>query len=241
MKAASASTPATVSQSATRHPPSGPRARDSAAATSGSDDDPAGVLRRRRQPEPEAGDRVVAPAAVAEDAHRAPQRQAHRRERRGIVERELAVGHRQERDRHHGGGEQARAAVEQPRAGEVEQPHGERAEDRRGEPGEHPDLGGVGRVVQVIDGIASAEPQLQQPGEHVGEGRRVAEVLRVQVAAEHRDRVGHEMLGLVDVVDPRQAAAQSPHAQRERDPQDRGDGGAVAEIPAAQDPAQQRA
>ena len=62
----------------------------------------------------------------------ADQRGGERRERRRVVEREVAVVDGQERDREQRAREQPDAAVvEQPRAGDRGQRHGERAEQRR--------------------------------------------------------------------------------------------------------------
>ena len=107
-------------------PPAGDELRDR-----GGDDrqqhDPARVLRRAGQAEPEAGPDVVPDPPVAQDARRAPQAEADAGQRRHVVERELGVEDRQEGDREDAGRQQPDAAVDEPRAGEVQQPDGDRA------------------------------------------------------------------------------------------------------------------
>ena len=70
--------------------------------------DPAGVLGRRREPDPDAGDHVVAQPAAPHDAGDPVQRQRDRGERRHVVEREVAVEDRQEREAEDRRGEQRR-------------------------------------------------------------------------------------------------------------------------------------
>ena len=117
------------------------------------------VLGRARQAEADAGERVVEQAPAAQHAGGAPQRQRERRERRDVVEREVRVEDRQERDRQERRGEQADAAVEEARAGEVQQPHRERPEDRGRDARDDEHLGRVGRAKAFETPVAAAEPR----------------------------------------------------------------------------------
>ena len=66
------------------------------------------------------------------------------------------------------------------------------------------------------DAGAAAVGEREQVVQQVGEGRRVGEVVRVEVVLrEHRDRPRHEMVGLVGVVDVGQPLANAPQAQAE--------------------------
>ena len=93
--------------------------------------DPAGVLRRAREPEADARRARSRAGARSAGRRRVPHSEsASGGERRHVVEREVRVEDRQERDRQERRGEQADAAVEEARAGEVQQPDGERPEHR---------------------------------------------------------------------------------------------------------------
>ena len=108
--------------------------------------DAAGVLRRARQPEPDAGEQVVAQAPLAQHARGAPQRQGDRRQRRHVVERQVRVEDGEEGDRQQRRGQQARGAAEELGARQVQQPHRQRADRRGGEARDDEDLGRVGRA-----------------------------------------------------------------------------------------------
>ncbi len=176
--------------------------------------DPGRVLRRARQAQPDPGQRVVAHAAFAEHASAAEQRQRQRRERRHVVERQVRVEDRQERDRLDRRRQQAHGAAEQARARPVQQPQREHAERARGDARERVHLA---RVIRegVAHAARAAVGDREQVVQHVGEARRVGEVVRVQVVPEHRHRVRHEVVGLVGVVRIRQPLSHAPQAQPE--------------------------
>ena len=119
---------------------------------------PRRVLGRDRHAEAEPGQHVLARAAGAVDPGDADQRGGQRRQRRRVVEREVAVVDRQERDRQQRAREHADAAiVEQPRAGDRGQRDGERAEQRRGGAGEREGRRRVGR--EGAADVAGSVPQ----------------------------------------------------------------------------------
>jgi hypothetical protein len=204
-------------------PPAGRRPLGARRGDERQQHDPAGVLRRARQPEPDARHGVVAPAPEAQDAGDAPQRQAQRRERGHVVEREVRVEDRQEGDREDAGGEQSRAPVDQPGAGEVQQPDGHGAQQRREHPGDDPHLGGIGRE-GLRHALAPAEPDREDDVRQVRVGGRVDEVLRVPVVPEEPDRAGDEVRVLVGVVGVGKAVLDAPDAQQERGEQQATDG-----------------
>ena len=179
------------------------------------DHDPAGVLRGGGQAEPEAGDQVVAVAPEAQDSRGAPERQADRRQRRHVVERQVRVEDRQERDGEQPGRQDPHAAVEQALAGQVQQPDRERPHDRRRDARDDEDLGGVGRV-GLVDAVAAAEPHREDDVQQVRVGRRVDEVVRVPAVPEQADRLGDEVRVLIRVVGVGQPVLDPPDAQDER-------------------------
>ena len=186
--------------------------------------DAGGVLARARQAQTDAGDQVVARAPFAQDARAAQQREGERRERGHVVEREVRVEDGQEGDRLDGGGEQADATSEQPRAGGIQQPQGDRRRAGRRR---------RARACRRSAGCSSkarrtpARPPYhdgEQVVQQIGEGGRVGEVVRVEAGVlEHRDGTRHEVVTLVGVVDVGQPLPHSPQAQRE----------AAARVPAA--------
>ena len=176
--------------------------------------DPAGVLRRARQPEPDAGEQVVAQASLAQHAGGAPQREGDRRQRRDVVERQVRVEDGQEGAREQRRGQQADGAAEELGAGQVQQPHRERADRRGGEARDDEDLGRVGGE-RLRHARAPAEPDVEDDVQQVRVRRRVDEVVRVPAVAEEADRVGDEMRVLVGVVGERQPLLDAPHAQAE--------------------------
>ena len=224
MKNASIETPSAISSPRTAL--ALPVLRGELGADRGDDrqqDDAAGVLRRTGDPEPDAGDGVVAQAAVAQDPGRPPQRQADAHQRRHVVERKLGVEDRQERDREDAGREQADAAVDEPRAGEVQQPDRDRPQQRRERARDDPDLRRVGGE-RVRHPGATAEPDAEHHVHEVRVGRRVDVVVGVPAVAEEPDRARHEVRVLVGVVGVRQAVADAPDAQDEGEQQQRADG-----------------
>ncbi len=86
------------------------------------DDDPGGVLAGTGESQSDAGEQVVADAPFSQYPGAAEQRERQRGERGHVVEREVRIEDGQEGDRLDCGGEQADGAVEQARAGRVEQP-----------------------------------------------------------------------------------------------------------------------
>ncbi len=177
--------------------------------------DPAGVLRRARQPEPDAGEQVVAQASLAQHAGGAPQREGDRRQRRHVVERQVGVEDGQEGAREQRRGQQADGAAEELGAGQVQQPHRERADRRGGQARDDEDLGRVGGE-RLRHARAPAEPDVEDDVQQVRVRRRVDEVVRVPAVAEEADRVGDEVRVLVGVVGERQPLLDAPHAQAER-------------------------
>ena len=192
-----------------------PVARATAAASRDSDDDSGGVLAGARQAQTDAGDQVVARAPFAQDARTAEQRERERRERGHVVERQVRVEDGQEGDRLDGGGEQADATPEQPRAGGIQQPQGTDAEQGGGYARERVDVGGV-LLEGAQDPLSPAVPRVEQVVQQIGEGGRVCEVVRVEAAVlEHRDGARDEVVALVGVVDVGQPLLYAPQAQRE--------------------------
>ena len=187
------------------------------------DGDAPGVLRRRCDSQAEAGERVIAPARGAKDAGGGPQRELERDERRDVVERELGVEDRQEGDRHQRRGEQCDAPLEKTLRDEVEEPDGEHTEQRGEDPREHPDLGRI-HGERMRERRTAAEVQLEDDRQHVREGGRVVEIVGIALVAEQRDRVRHEVLVLVGVVDVGQAALDAPEAQQQREHEDGAEG-----------------
>ena len=184
----------------------------------GQQHDPRGVLARARETEACPGEQVIARAAFAQDACGAEQRQRQRRQGRHVVERQMRVEHRQERDRLERGGEQARAARQQPRAGHVQQPQRHDAEHRGRDPRQRVHLAGIG-VERMQGALAAAVPDREQDVQQIGERRRVGEVVRVQTAFEHLHRTRHEVVGLVGVVHVGKPLPDAPQAQRQSNPE----------------------
>jgi hypothetical protein len=117
----------------------------------------------------------------------------------------------QERDGQHRRREQAGGAPEELGPREVEQPHRQRADRRRGQARDDEDLAGIDRV-GVVDALAPAEPHREDDVQQVRVGRRVDEVVRVPAVAEEADRVGDEVRVLVGVVGEGQALPDAPNA-----------------------------
>ena len=201
--------------------------------------DPAGVLRRTGQAEAQPGPDVIPDPPVAQDPRRAPQAEADAGQRGHVVERELGVEDRQEGDREDAGRQQADAAVDEPRAGEVQQPDGDRPQQRGDRARDDPDLRRIGGE-GVRDAGAAAVPDAEHEVHEVRVGRRVDVVVGVPVVAEQADRAGHEVGVLVGVVGVGQAVAVAPDAQQEREQQQRADRGAPDQ-PLAAGPAQAQA
>ena len=105
-----------------------------------------------------------------------------------VVEREVRVEDRQERDRQQRRGEQADAAVEQPRAGEVQQPHGERADDGGGDARDDEDLGRVRSRRRSTTPARPPNHDREHDVQQVRVGGRVDEVVRVPAVPEQPDR-----------------------------------------------------
>ena len=173
---------------AAARPPSGRRPLRARGGDQRQQHDPAGVLRRARQAEPDAGHGVVAPPAEAQHARDAPQRQADRRQRRHVVERQVRVEDRQEGDREAsrrraarcGGRPAARPARYSSQTATRPQQRGEHARDDQ-------DLGRVRRE-GVRHALAPPEPDREHDVQQVRVGGRVDEVVRVPVVAEEPDR-----------------------------------------------------
>ena len=180
----------------------------------GHEHDPRGVLARAREAEACAGEQVIARAAFAQDACGPEQRQRQRRQGRHVVERQVRVEHRQERDGLERGGEQAGAARQQARAGRVQQPQRGDAEHRRRDPRQRVHLAGIG-VERVQRALAAAVPEREQEVQQIGERGRVGEVVRVQAAFEHLHRARDEVVGLVGVVHVGKPLPDAPQAQRQ--------------------------
>ena len=235
---ASAPTPTMTMPAQRPRPPAGDELRGR-----GGDDrqqhDPARVLRRAGQAQAQPGPDVIPEPPVAQDPRRAPQAEADAGQRGHVVERELGVEDRQERDREDAGRQQADAAVDEPRAGEVQQPDGDRAQHRGDRARDDPDLRRIGGE-GVRDAGAAAVPDAEHEVHEVRVGRRVDVVVGVPVVAEQADRAGHEVRVLVGVVGVGQAVAVAPDAQQEGEQQQRADRGAPDQ-PLAARPAQGQA
>ena len=173
--------------------------------------DPARVLRRRGEADADPRDEVVQPAARPQDPRRAPQREAQRRERGDVVERQVAVEDRQERHGEQCGREQPCRASREPPAGEVEQADGHRAQHRARRAGHRPHRGRVARE-RLPHRQAPAVADGQQDVQDVRVGRGIDVVARVQVVAEHPDRARQEVRVLVGVVGVRAGPASGPRA-----------------------------
>ena len=184
-------------------------------------EDPRRVLGRARHAEREAGDRVAAVAVVAVDRRDAQQRQADRRQRRHVVERQVGVVHGQERDRQQRARDQARRPAQQAAPGPRQQRDRARPEDRGDDPRGLEHARAVGRHRLPHPGPA-AEAQVEDDVQQVRVGGRVDEVARVVGVPEHPDRARHEVGVLVGVVDVGQAVGDPPQAQHERPGDDPG-------------------
>jgi hypothetical protein len=202
-----------------RAPPDGAPAlaqREHGGGDEADDDDAGGVLRGGRQPEAEPRDHVIAVAAEAQDPRGPVEGQRDRRQGRCVVEREMPVVDGQEGDRQQRARERARPPVlQQAGRGHRGQDDRGRAEGRGGGPRDLEGLRGIA-CERAHRGGAAPEPAPEHAVDEVGVGGRVDEVARVVVVAEEPDRPRDEMRLLVDVVDQRQAAPESPEAQRER-------------------------
>ena len=172
------------------------------------------VLARARQAKPDPRQQVVARAAFAQHSRTPQQRQRQRRQRGHVVKRQMRVEHRQERDPLDGRREQPDAATEQARPGHVQQPQRQRAEQGRRHSRERVHVRRVCR-----DRLLDAGRPTVGDGEHVVQqvsvGGRVGEVVRVQAVPEHRDRVRHEVIGLIRVVGVGQPLPDAPQSQPE--------------------------
>ncbi len=176
------------------------------------DRDTGRVLARAGKAETDPGERIVAHAPVAHDSGAPQQRERERQERGGVVEREVPIEDGQERDRLERRREQADATVEEASAEQVEQPHGRRAEQGNVDARDEKDLVRM-HVVFAGQDVARPEPDHEHEVQHIGERGRVDEVVRVEAMCGHLDSLGHEMTGLVDVVDVGQALPDPPQAQ----------------------------
>ena len=160
-------------------------------------------------PSASAGDRVAAVAVVAVDRRDAQQREADRRQRRHVVERQVRVVHGQERDRQQRARDQPGRAADQAAPGPRQQRDRARPEDRGDDPRGLEHARAVGRHRLPHPG-AAAEAQVEHDVQQVRVGGRVDEVARVVGVPEHPDRARHEVGVLVGVVDVGQAVARSP-------------------------------
>ena len=140
-------------------------------------DDPAGVLRRRGEPEAEAREQVVA-RRPSRRTPADPHSERHTpNEHRHVVERELRVGDREERDR-----EQRRARAGRRggrrasrRRARAARPRAHRAPRSRRAPAATPPTRGA---IAAAPAVGDVEEDQQQ----VGEGRRVAPVAGLERA-----------------------------------------------------------
>jgi hypothetical protein len=131
--------------------------------------------------------------------------------------------HGQERDGQQRARDQAGGRPEQPPPGRQQERHRQRPQQRRHDPGGREHGRAVGRH-RLPHPVAAAEAQLEDGVQHVREGGRVDEVVRVVGVPEHPDRARHEVGVLVRVVDVGQAVADAPQAQGERPGDDAGRG-----------------
>ncbi len=177
--------------------------------------DPGRVLGGARQTEARARQQVVAEPSFPEHPRGPEQRGRQRRQRGHVVQRQVRVEGRQERHRLDRRRQQPGRPPDQAGTDEVQQPQGERAEDRRGDAGQFVDRRRV--VLEAADDAAAAPVgDREQEVEHVREGRRVGEVVRVQrPLAEHPHRPRDEVIGFVDVEHEREPLAGAPQPQRE--------------------------
>ena len=200
--------------------------RSPAAISSASSTAPAVYFVAVATPIGRAGERPVEPPAALVHEQAGDERDRDRGQRHDVVERVLGVEDRQERDRHQRRGDEPDAALVVARARPVGEPADERPDQRDEHArGEERGLGVGGELAHQAAPAPEREPggeaQLEQPVEEIGERRRVLVVARVQPAAEHLDRLGDEVLGLVGVVGVGQAVPDVPEPQRERAEQDR--------------------
>ena len=162
-------------------------------------------------------------APIPEDAGGGPEGQLDRDQRRHVVQRELGVEDRQERDRHQRRGQQRDAALEEALRDQVEEPDREHAEHCGEHARDDPDLGRIDGEGVGQRGPA-AEVDLVDDRQQVGVGRRVIEIVGIAVVGEQRDRMRHEVLVLVGVVDVGQAALDPPQTERQGEHEDRAEG-----------------
>ncbi len=173
-------------------------------------------------PEAQPGEHVLARAAGAVDPGDADQRGGQRRQRRRVVEREVAVVDRQERDREQRAGEHADAAVvEQPRAGDRGQRDGERAEEGARAARQRERRRRIGREGAADRRRVRPPAHREERVDDVRERRRVDEVVGVRAVPEHPDRPRDEVAVLVGVVDVRKPGLEADQAQRERGDEER--------------------
>ena len=166
-------------------------------------------------PSAEAREHVFARAAGAVDPGDADQRGGQRRQRRRVVEREVAVVDRQERDRQQRAGEQRRCGGRRTAARRRSRSARRRA--RRGRPmrrgrARTRSSGSAAKAPPTVAGIRPPAHR-EERVDDVRERRRVDEVVRVQAVPEHPDRPRHEVAVLVRVVDVRQAGLEPDQAQ----------------------------
>ena len=155
----------------------------------------------------------------------------------------MAVEARQEGDGEDGRRDEGHRAVEQSGAGEVGEPHRDRAQDGGDDAREHEHPGRVGGE-RARHRVAGSVPELERDVHEVAVGGRIEEVLGVVVVVEVGDRPRHEVGRLVGVVGVGQPLAHAPQPQAERDEQheDESDEVGIAQPPGpcARQPARDR-
>ena len=145
----------------------------------------------------------------------------------------MGIEHGQEGDGHQGRGEEADAPIEQPRAGQVQQPHrrGARAIATVARATTNTLVGSTAKVrdTPARPAVPAANTKCSRyvrPGRIDEVGRDRAS--RAEPVYEHADRVRHEVAVLVGVVRKRQALLDAPQPQPQRPTEDDGERHAVA-------------
>ena len=179
------------------------------------------VLGGAGQAQADSRDRVPVQAAVAVDDRHPQQRQAHRGERRHVVEREVRVVHGQERHREQRARDQRRAGAQQQAPRPQQQAHRGGPQHRADDPRQLEHARAVDRQ-RVADRLPAPPAQVEHRVQQVRVGGRVDEVARVVGVPEHPDGPRHEVGVLVGVVDVRQPVSDPPQPQPEREREDAG-------------------